>query len=369
MVRERWPAMLGTLVLLTAACEDEPAAGGGLFADAAGPAVTVDAAVGLDAQIPDGSLPGPDTAVVMPPADTGIIAPPPDAGGDATAAGPDTGLALPDAGVEDSAAPSDDASTPGFPPVSDPGAKGPYTAQTIENTGPDGNYTVYHPAELAPGGALNPIVSWGNGGFTAPQDYPLLPHLASHGFVVIASNNLFVTSGEVRSGTDWIVQQNETSTSPFHRKLDVANIAGVGYSLGGLATLEVADDPRYVTIVIISGASTTPEARATNTPKLRTPVAYLCTDDDASEDNCAGDFAVVTVPAFFGVMKGSTHFDVTTAYGVVGVPAILDRLNESTTAWLRWRQMGDVSFRARFVGSGCGLCMDSNWTVQQKNLQ
>jgi hypothetical protein len=255
-----------------------------------------------------------------------------------------------------------------FPVISDPSAKGPYTSKTINNTGPGGAYTIFHPTELAPGGVLNPIVSWGNGGFTTPADYPQLPHLASHGFVVIAANDSLVTGPQVRAGVDWIVQQNELSTSPFYKKLDVKRIAGVGYSNGGLATLDVADDARYVSIVIISGANLNEDSRTQNMPKLHTPIAYLCTDDDASKGNCSADFAVVKQPVFFGVMKGTAHTDVTTILGL-GMAAAITRVAAATTAWLRWQVMGDVGFKPSFVGSDCSLCKDSNWVVQQKTLQ
>lgn len=240
---------------------------------------------------------------------------------------------------------------------------------TLTSTGPSGGYTLFHPKELAPGGALNPIVSWGNGGATTPGDYDyLLPHLASHGFVVIASNNPLVTGSEVRAGIDWIIEQSKDAASPFYQKLDVDNVSGVGYSAGGLATLSVADDPRFVTLVIISGANTTDSSRTMNTPKLHAPMAFLCTGDSASKDNCANDYAVAKVPAFFGVMNGSTHTDVTELLGL-GVPAIMKRLAGATTAWLRWQQMADQSFKPMFAGADCGLCNDTNWTVEpQKNL-
>jgi dienelactone hydrolase len=366
MARATWWTMLGGLVLLGTACDDEPATDAGLLADAAGPAVIWDATTGLvDAQAPDAALPGVDTGVIIPLADSGVIGPSPgDAGrADTGVTSGDAGGSLPDAQAGDSATPTGDASTPRFPAVTDTGAKGPYTPVTVNATGPSGGYTVYHPAELAPGGALNPIVSWGNGGATFPDWYPLLPHLASHGFVVIASNNPLVGGDDVRAGLDWIVQQNDTAASPFYKKLDVRNVAGVGYSNGGLATLDVANDPRFVTIVIISGGNVSAELRTANMPKLRTPTAYLCTEDEASQGNCAADFAAATVPAFFGVMKGSGHVD------VVFVESVIDLLNVSTTAWLRWHQMGDQSLKTRFVGGSCGLCTDSKWTVQQKNLQ
>lgn len=275
-------------------------------------------------------------------------------------------------GCDDDTAPSNsgpDTSTPSgpttsgsFPPVSDLTASGPFTAATIRNTGPNNAYTVFHPSELAPGGVRNPIVSWGNGGATTPVDYPLLPHLASHGFVVVASNNPLVGGPQVRAGIDWILAQNDAAASPFYQKLDVNQVGGVGYSNGGLATLAAADHPALDTVVIISGGNVNQSLRNTNMPKLRTPIAYLCTADAASRGNCEADFRVAQVPAFFGVMNGSGHVDVTTFLGL-GRPVILERLNASTLAWLRWQLMGDQSLRSTFLGSSCGLCTDPNWTV------
>ena len=250
-----------------------------------------------------------------------------------------------------------------FPPVADLSAEGPYGKARLDRTGPDGNYTVFRPGTLAPNGLRNPIVSWGNGGLTTPLDYPLLEHLASHGFVVIASNNILVNANQVRAGIDWILAQNNASSSPFYQKLDVDHVAGVGYSNGGLATYGAADHPALDTLVIISGANVNATARTTNMPKLHTPVAYLCTADAASRGNCAADYAVVDEPAFFGVMNGSGHTDVTTLLGLAKDP-IIERLNVATLAWLRFQLMDDASQRSMFLGASCGLCRDPNWTVE-----
>jgi hypothetical protein len=309
----------------------------------------------------------------------GSVSPPADAGSarDAGSSAMDAGSAPVDAGAPDAVVvPSGDAQVTGqndaapagdgggaYPPVADVSAMGPYTTMTITSTGPGGAYTIFRPSELAPNGVLNPIVSWGNGGATWPSLYAQLPHFASHGFVVVAADDPLVTGAEVKAGIDWIVQQNETSGSPYYKKLDVKRVAGVGYSAGGLATLEVADDPRFLTIVIISGANTTDSARTMNMPKLHTPIAYLCTDDDASKGNCAADFAVSKQPSFFGVMKGTGHVDVALGGAAVKLSAT------GTTAWLRWQLMGDQSYKSWFVGADCKLCKDSAWTVMQKNLQ
>ena len=102
-------------------------------------------------------------------------------------------------------------------------------------------------------------------------------------------------------------------------------------------------------------------------PKLHTPTAYLCTADAASAGNCAGDYAVIKVPAFYGVMNGSTHTDVT-EFLSLGVPEIMKRLAGAATGWMRWQLMKDSTREAMFLGTDCQLCTDSGWKVEpQKN--
>ena len=280
------------------------------------------------------------------------------------------GVTETDAGVQQDAgggATANNGSVPAtgtFPPVTELSEDGPFEAVTVQNTGPNRGYTLYHPRALADSGVLHPIVTWGNGGLTTPVDYDyLLPHLATHGFVVIASNNPLVGAADMRSGVDWVITQNESAESPLYQALDVENVSAMGYSNGGLATLGMSDDPRLVTIVIISGGNTTASARTTNIPKIHTPAAYLCTADAASRGNCAADFAALDVPAVFGVLNGSTHTSVTELLGL-GNRGIMERLSGAVLAWLRWRQMADVTQEALFLGDACGLCTDSNWTVE-----
>ena len=180
----------------------------------------------------------------------------------------------------DAATPPEDAgpTVSPFPPAGDLVAAGPYTSTTVSNSGPNGNYTIYHPAELAPGGARNPIVGWMSGGSTNPALYTLLPHLASHGFVVVASNTVPAIGEEVAlgqeiiAGIDWILEQNGNASSPFFEKLDATKVASMGYSMGALATTTIADDPRLTTTVHISGGNMVTERIA----KLHAPAAFFC---------------------------------------------------------------------------------------------
>ena len=257
----------------------------------------------------------------------------------------------------DAGPPPDDAGSGSrFPSVSDVGAAGPYTPMSTPSSGPGNGYSVYYPEPLGPDGLKNPIITWGNGATTVPPLFTLLPHLASHGFVVIASNNAFVTGGELRAGIDWLIAENERSDSMFYQKLDTEEVASMGYSLGSLGTFEIADDPRLKTTVHISGGAMDKSV----VPNLRNPAAFLCGDpSDIAHANCESDFELATVPVFYGVFPGG-HL------GILGSHTA--QINEAATGWLRWRLMHDTSLEDMFVGPSCSLCTDSRWNVKQKDF-
>jgi hypothetical protein len=262
-------------------------------------------------------------------------------------------------GGADAGMPQEDAATPPgpqFPSVADPGAEGPFAAVTIQNSGPGGGYTVYHPDELAPDGLLHPLLTWGNGATTTPGLFPLLPHLATHGFVVIASNNSFVTGQEMIAGIDWLIEENERAESTFYQKLDPSQVASFGYSLGSLGTFEIAADPRIRTTVHISGGAMDKAV----VPNLKNPAAFFCGDaSDIAHDNCESDFELAMVPVFYGVFPGD-HL------GILG--SHTDQITHAVTGWLRWRLMHDASFEPMFVGADCSLCSGGDWLVKQKDF-
>ena len=267
-----------------------------------------------------------------------------------------------DGGAEDAASGT---TGPSFPSVSDLGGDGPYESMTVQNSGPNNNYTIYRPAELAPGGAKNPIVGWMSGGGSTPSQYALLPHLATHGFVVVASNTSpglgdeVALGKEILSGIDWILMENTKSESPFFEKLDETKIASMGYSMGGLATTTIAADPRLTTTVHISGGN----METDRVKMLHAPAAFLCgaSGVDIAGANCATDFDAASSPVFYGVFNGGDHLGVRT-------PPYSDRIQLVVTGWLRWQLMQDDSLKSMFVGDTCTVCTDPNWTVKQKGL-
>ena len=244
-----------------------------------------------------------------------------------------------------------------FPAIEDPWAQGPYTPVTVTETGPDRAYTLFRPEQLAPGGVRNPIVVWGNGGGTTPSLYTTLPHLASHGFVVIAANSTLVSGTLLRAGLDWVFEQHEDPNSELYQKLDTAKVGAMGYSLGSLAIYQIIDDPRWVTTIHASGGMMSdPRDPVLAEPG---PTAYFCDGMD-TKANCDGDYAAVRAPVFYGTLLEAVHI-------TVFLPPFVARVNGATTAWFRWHLMDDVTQRSVFLGSDCALCRDPNWTVQSKN--
>lgn len=240
-----------------------------------------------------------------------------------------------------------------------------YTSTTVQKTGPNGNYTVYTPSQLAPNGVKNPVVVWISGGGSTHDQYDLLPHLATHGFIIIASNTTPQMGAEVALGkemvaaVDWIVAEAARSGSDYSGKVDPAQIAAMGYSMGGLAAMSAAGDPRWTTTVHISGG-----AGDGSTKNLHAPAAFICgpSGGDIAGENCAKDFESATTPVFYGVFSGGEHLGIRTS-------PYKERIRSVVTGWLRWQLMKDESLKSMFVGAQCTVCMDSNWTVKQKNLE
>lgn len=242
-------------------------------------------------------------------------------------------------------------------PDADIGADGPFESMTVMNTGPNNGYLLCYPVELGRDGLKHPIVTWGNGAGSTPGNYTLLPRLATHGFVVIASNSSSVTGALLKGGIDWLITENGREGSMFKDKLDPNQVAAMGYSLGSLATFDAATDMRIKTTVHISGGSMNKSVVA----NLHGPAAFYCgNSSDIAYDGCEGDFEITTVPTIYANFPGGHG-------GVVGAQSA--QISKATVGWLRWRLMGDTMLDAMFVGPDCTLCKDTAWDkVQQKML-
>ena len=242
--------------------------------------------------------------------------------------------------------------------------------KTEEEVGPEAGaaedgviprFTLFRPDDMDQSGLCHPLITWGNGTGSTPSMYgSLLRHFASHGFVVIGSNSKNVAQGDPKPmivGVTWVLEQNEDPSSALYHRIDTTRIGATGHSQGAMATSQACGDEHITTCVPIEGAQVQ--------SNLHGPAMFFCggQDDIVGCDSAQSAFDAVTVlPAMFAeylsvdhgswLSFGNTRSDVETAI----------------TAWMRVHLMGDESLRSWFYGASCGLCTDSNWEIDRKNM-
>ena len=238
-------------------------------------------------------------------------------------------------------------------------------------------FNIYRPKDLATSGYCHPILVWANGHTDNPepnpplcvtdsaankwcgQYLPMMNHLASHGFVVIASLSTTTSKGDplpTIAGLDWLLQQSETPSSPYYHRLDTANIGQLGHSEGAMSTCMVASEPRYKALAAISGT------RALT--GVHTPMLFFCGGKDTVVpcDGVRDVFLTVTnQPAFFIDELNSDHGS-WVYQGAGGVSLSM------AAAWFRVHLMGDTANRKYFYGPSCTFCTDSRVKVEQNSL-
>jgi len=271
-------------------------------------------------------------------------------------------------------------------PTANPAAAGPFEVAADKDVGPlagtaddpvygkQMRFNVYRPRNLKTSGYLHPILIWANGYRDNPepngkcvldrnqnwcgQYLPILQHLASHGFVVVASLST-ATGAEpypTLTGMDWIIEQNEDPGSPYYHCLDTSKIGQYGHSFGGMSTCKTASDPRYKALMTICG---TAELKG-----LHTPMLFHCGGKDETV-KCSGVkdifLSVKDQPAFFLNELASDH-GYWVYQGANGVSL------SAAAAWFRGHLMNDTASRKYFYGSNCTFCSDSRVKVEQNSL-
>ena len=260
-------------------------------------------------------------------------------------------------------------------------------------------HVVYRPKDLSALGRVKlGVVAWGNGGCSddgASTRLHLL-ELASHGYLVIASGRILSGPGappraarpapqpgqppqiqpprtkasDLTDAIDWALAENARRGSPFFGRIDPALVALSGWSCGGLQALQVAKDPRVKTMVLQNtgvfneGGSAIPSMQISKDvlATIHTPTIYILGGPkDIAYANGMDDFARIShVPvavANLPVGHGGTYFE--SNGGAAASVAV---------SWLDWQLRGDLKSAERFVGEHCGLCDDSQWTLQRKQF-
>ena len=268
-------------------------------------------------------------------------------------------------------------------------------------------YVIFYPTDLGAPGTVHPIVTWGNGTGAAPGQYSvLLTHLASWGFVVVASTNPNTGTGqEMLAAEDYLVAASADAKSPFYGRLDVDHIGAVGHSQGadGAAqALLAADAPgsthRFITTLLpielpnqewTCIGSTDPACPAAESFDSKSLIYGSVFYVDGSKDTLiapptqpAGTSGEQSVQAYYdatpartprakGTLVGADHNDIqdrcTAGVGCAGVGP--EGYLGYITAWLLYQLRGDARARMAFAGTAPEIDRDPAWEyVEHGNL-
>ncbi len=246
--------------------------------------------------------------------------------------------------------------------------------------------TLFHPRDLTPfGGAQKlPVLLWGNGACanTTQEHKNFLNELASHGYLVLAIGRLDqiehrdetsrrpTSAGQLLAALDWITTENASAASRYAGRVDLAKVAAMGMSCGGLQAIEISGDPRIrTTIVCNSGVLPAPTQMklmpALTKDDLRdfhAPVLYLMGGpSDIAYPNAMDDFArldhVPVAMTNLDVGHGGTYAK---PHGGEYTPVAL--------AWLDWQLKGRTEASRMFLGADATLARDPRWTIQVKGF-
>jgi len=308
-----------------------------------------------------------------------------------------------------------------------PAGSGPYPAIMEGDAGVPG-HTIYRPENLSAFDKKNPlpVVAWGNGGCANSNQFyiPFLTEIASQGFLVVAIGPYSAPGGASARGgmgggmgggtksaqlleaLDWATAENQRKDGKYYGKVDPSKFAVFGHSCGGLQALEVSPDPRVSSILVMDSGlfgpggapkmgapkvgpppqegAKQPGAPPAGAPqgkmppggmmmampavgkevlqKLHSPVIYIVGGEkDIAYPQAIDDFAKIDkVPvalANLDVGHGGTYSQPNGG-----------EFGRVTVAWLKWTLKKDETAGKMFSGPSCGLCKDSSWKFEKKQM-
>ncbi len=251
-------------------------------------------------------------------------------------------------------------------------------------------YDIWYPTD--PGSTRHPILTWGDGTAAVPRQYNyLLRHLASWGFVVIATENQSTHSGaDIISAARYLIDRAAVPSSIFHNKLDTHAVGAIGHSQGATGSLNALARSgglikTAVPIELPIQALCSPPGSCGEVTQLRGGSVFyvngsadvLISPSRPSPLSPPGpqsnqqyyDATPAGVTKAWGTLVGPNHNDVqgqpdcanasfpctSGVYGYLGYP----------TAWLLAQLQGDPAARAAFTpGSGEFYRSNPHWTNQ-----
>ncbi len=253
-------------------------------------------------------------------------------------------------------------------------------------------FDLFFPTNLGANGFKHPLLTWGNGTFAKPSNYAyFLDHMASWGFVVIATEDPTTGSGQtILDAAKFLITANQDPNSPFFSKLDVSRVGAFGHSQGahGAINALLKSGGSVQTVLPIElPAQIWCAANCFDTRDLTVGSVFFVdgTADPISpptqppwvtgEQSIDAYYSAVpnSVPKLKGTLIGPGHTDVQGqpdcstvpigciigVYGYLGYP----------TAWFMDQLQGDAFAHAAFVtGTGEMFSQITNWDHVDSNI-
>jgi hypothetical protein len=229
----------------------------------------------------------------------------------------------------------------------------------------------------------HPVVSWANGTGQKPENYAYyLKHLASWGFIVVASRDTSTGNGATtEDAARYVLKLGETPSSPFYGKVDAANVGAAGHSQGGAAvtSLHARDSTVFKTYVAFH---TSPWFFSALCCKV-TPSSYRKSNVTASifqwtstPDSGNSDWydpVPDTAEKAFALLRYTVHADIQNGdrpdCARLGcVQGMYPYLGYST-AWLMWRLQASNDVALAFRARGEFLRRGSSWSRSTSNIR
>lgn len=252
------------------------------------------------------------------------------------------------------------ASTAGkLPRVTTTDGPGPFNGVMKVKSTPPGGWLIY-PKEIGKDGIKHPLFVFGPGGGTTPDTYESMgmhwDRYGSYGFVIYVLPQSTGDGAAMKKGLDWLIEQNNVSSSPLYQKLDVTKICAAGHSMGSVTTFDFMPDPRVTTTIHISGGS----FDGMGPSHLSKDTMFLCGPSqsaDTAVPQCDGDFKNSKVPTFYTQIQGSSHL----TSGRLGWASII--------AWMLWHLADqEDQWKKEFLTPG-GKFQMGIYKSQTKNWQ
>jgi hypothetical protein len=179
----------------------------------------------------------------------------------------------------------------------------------------------------------------------------LLSGVASHGYVVIASNSTWTNTSPTNRvqlrALDYAAALNDDANSPLYKRLALDKVGAMGHSQGAAATNVADSDPRIKAIILWNAGSSN-EKPFLNVSGER-DLGGVTAASMASSGNAA------TQPGGW-VFYHQVLQTGGTSTGHLVLMEQPERVIDMTVAWWNWQLKGDMQAKNMFVGASCGLC-------------